>query len=235
MATSFFTSYKGFNLVLLMVLSLNLAACGGPRSPYNYSEQEKIFTYGDVGQTKDVLKGDTILHYQVESVADVLEVPRPLNMDRGIFISVFIPKGLYVKTGEDESRIFFEPKSTKGDKAKTSEYDVTDLVYHKHTHELTITVEEEPMMRTFSSGFTIKKNMRLKEKDGDDNLRSLSYAGSHKKLVSFEYREGANKQRITHNTENGPIFRYQGAEVEVISYDEKSLRCKVLKEFDVFK
>ncbi len=220
-------------LVLVTFTGL-LSACGGPRSPYNYSEQEKVFTYSDVGVIKDVLKGDTIIHYQKEMVSDVLEIPRPLNMERGIFVSVFIPKGIYVKTGEDEKRIFFEPKSIKGDKAKTNDYDVTDLVYYKANNELTISVEEEPMMRTFKSGFHIKKNMRLKERDGDKELRSLAYATSHKNLISFKYTEGENEQRLTHNMENGSIFRYQGAEIEILSYDAHTLKCKVIKGFDMF-
>ena len=42
-------------------------------------------------------------------------------------------------------------------------------------------------------------------------MRSLNYAGSHDKLVSFEYREGSNSQRVTHNMNTGNIFRYAGA------------------------
>ncbi len=216
------------------LLACMIMGCAGPRSPYNYSEEKKITTYTDIGQVKDVRIEDTIIHYQVESVADVLEVPRPLHIEEDIFLPIFIPKGTYVKTGEDESRIFFEPESIKGKVAKTNSENVTDIVYIKKSHELTVSISNGIILRNFDSGFSIKRNTRLKEQDSDKEMRSLAYAGAHKNLVSFTYREGKNEQRITHNMDTGHVFRYQGAEIEILSYDAHSIKCKVLKGFDIF-
>ncbi len=221
--------------VLLLCLCAVLMACAGPRSPYNYMPQEKVTTYEDIGHVKDVLEDDNIIHYHVEKVADVIKLPAPLNMAPGIFVGIYIPEGIYQKTGEDASKIYFKPKSIRGEEIDVSEAKVTDLIYLKDDNALTVSIEKGSIMRSFKSGFTLMRNARIKELQEDGYMRSLSYGGSHGKLVSFEYREGENKQRITHNMDKGNIFKYQGAEVEILSYDKHSLQCKVLKGFDVFR
>ncbi len=220
---------------VFFVLVLFLCGCVGPRSPYNYTKQEKVMSYSHVGQVRDVLVNDNIIHYHVEKVSDVVEVHSTLFMPKSLFISFLIPEGTYQKTGEDGDRIFFKPTSLRGEKATADDRTVTDIVYIKDDHALTISIDDDLIMRSFNSGFSIKKNARLKDRGEDEEMRSLSYGGSHQKLVSFEYREGENKQRITHNMENGNIFSYEGAQVEIISYDAHALKCKVLKGFDVFR
>ncbi len=222
--------------VLFLCLCISvLLGCSGPRSPYNYMPQEKVANYGEIGKVKDVLEGDNIIHYHVEKVADVVKVHAPLNMAPGIFVGIYIPEGIYQKTGEDASKIYFKPKSIRREEIDVTEAKVTDLIYLKDDNALTVSIEKGSIMRSFKSGFTLMRNARLKELQEDEYMRSLSYGGSHKNLVSFEYREGDNKQRVTHNMNKGNIFTYQGAEVEIISYDDHSLTCKVLKGFDVFR
>ncbi len=225
----------GKKLSALLMLSLFLWGCVGPRSPYNYTRQEKVTSHSHVGQVRDVLVDDNIIHYHVEEVSDVVEVHSTLFMPKSIFISFLIPEGTYQKTGEDADRIFFKPTSLRGEKATADDRTVTDIVYLKDDNALTISIDDDIIMRSFNAGFTLKKNARIKQRGEDEEMRSLSYGGSHQKLVSFEYREGENKQRITHNMENGSIFSYEGAQVEIIAYDAHSLKCKVLKGFDVFR
>ncbi len=221
-------------LIVCLFSSLFLG-CSGPRSPYNYMPQEKVSTFEEIGQVKDVLKNDNIIHYHVEKVADVIKIPMPLNKAPGILVGIYIPEGIYQKTGEDESKIYFKPKSIRGEEIDVTEAKVTDLIYLKKDNALTVSIESGTIMRSFEGGFNLVRNARLKELQEDEYMRSLSYGGSHGKLVSFEYREGDNKQRITHNMDKGTLFRYQGAEIEIISYDKHSLQCKVLKGFDIFR
>jgi len=90
------------------------------------------------------------------------------------------------------------------------------------------------LLWSWDGGFKIEKT-RLKKAGDDYSMRSLAYAGCKGNLVSFEYKEGGNSHRITHNMSSGNIFRYSGAEIEIIRHDNDSLTCRVIKEFDIFR
>lgn len=215
-------------------MALLLTACGN-KSPHNYNPEEKITQYSRKGEVKEVLSGDSIIHYQAEIIADTLVVPQNLVSADGIMVPLLIPAGVYVKTGETEKKIFFSRKSVRGYVAKAEGSSVTDIVYDKSSQKLTLNVAGEIILRSWDSGFSIKNNARIKVENDDVKMRSLNYNGSHGKLLSFKYKEGKNVQRITHNMDEGNIFTYQGAEVEIIKYDSKVLTCRVIKEFDMFR
>lgn len=218
----------------LLGSTLLLGACG-PQNPRNYNPRQDIKEYSDAGQTREVRNGDTIIHYQGEIISDVLRVPQNLvNNGGGLMVQIFIPAGTYPKTGEDDKRIFFSRKSTRGYVAKAGSEHVEDIVYTKSSGKLNLKVPGELILRGWDSGFSILKDSRLKVRDEDYQNRSLVYAGSTGTLLSFRFKEGKNSHRLTHNMNDGKVFRYEGAEVEIVSYIPQVLTCRVLKEFDLF-
>lgn len=223
---------KNFLLLFSSVACLLLIGCGA-QSPYNYHPDEKIITYGKIGEIKTVLLGDSIIHYQVETVADVIEVEQ--NITGGfVFTNVFIPKGTYVKNGSKGNTEYFDPVSIKGSQVSAGGFRVISLVYNNKNNNLSLDLAGEVLFWSTKEGFKIERGQRLKKSGDDYKMRRLAYAGSHNNLLSFEYREGPNTQRITHNMGNGPLFSYNGSQIEILKYDDRSLTCKIIKEFDIF-
>lgn len=208
-----------------------LLGCGA-QSPYNYHPDEKIITYGKIGEVKTVLLGDSIIHYQVETVSDVIEIEK--NITGGLISPVFIPKGTYIKNGSKGNTEYFDPISIKGGEASAGRFKVLSLAYNNKSKNLSLDIAGEVLIWSTKEGFKVERNQRLKKNDNDYKMRSLAYAGSHNNLLSFEYREGSNTQRITHNMSNSHIFSYNGSQIEILKYDEHSLTCKIIKEFDIF-
>ena len=220
-----------FFFVFAALLYGLLAACA-PHSPNNYTAEDKVTRYAYVGEVRTVRSGDSIMHYQTEVLSDSLVVPQNLSVTGLTRMS--IPAGVYPKTGEDSTRVFFSRKSTRGWVAKAFK-PVSDILYYKADGKLTVNLEVYgPNSGGWTSGFRIESDARIKVRGEDVQVRSLSYGGSSGKLVTFVFKEGRNTQRITHNMADGNIFRYQGGEVEIVAYDSKSLTCKVLKEMDLF-
>lgn len=217
---------------LLSIVSMFFIQACGAQSPYNYNPTEKIIQYSKIGEIQTVRNGDSIIHYQVETVCDALDVKR--NIRGGFMTPVFIPKGIYEKNGVKGNNEFFNPVSIKGDRVSAGNWGVLSIKYNNENNSISLDLAGEVLAWSEKDGFQVVRNQRLKKVGEDYNMRSLNYAGSHDKLVSFEYREGSNSQRVTHNMNTGNIFRYAGAEIEIINHDDYSLSCKVIKEFDIF-
>lgn len=206
----------------------SLTGCGY-KSPYNYYPEETIVQYGAINEVQVVLAGDNILHYEVEKLSEVVEVQETLSV-----LGSMIPRGLYEKTGEDSSNIYFRSVSTKGDRVENDAYKPRGLVVFKRSQKLTIMLPGDYMLWSWDEGWRVQKS-RLKDRSDDFNMRSLTYVGSRGPLLSFRYKEGKTSQRITHNMTNSAIFSYRGAEIEILSFDEHTLTCKVLREFDMVR
>jgi len=214
-------------------MALMLVGCS-VKVPYNYQPEKKVTDSAVVNETKTVLVGGSILHYQVEEISDALEVKANIQDSLLFGGTILIPAGAYRKIGSNNSSEFFEPQNYKGDRVIAHTFIPTALVYRKESGNLEIAIAGDTLLWSHNGGFKVLRNQRFKQRGEDFQLRSISYAGSHGNLVNFDYREGSNNQRITHSMSSGKIFRYGGAEIEIIKYDAHSMTCKVLKGLDVF-
>lgn len=219
---------KMFLVLCCIFTTFSFAGCGY-KSPYNYYPEETVIQYGSINETQTVLSGDNILHYEVEKLSEVVEVQETLSV-----LGSMVPRGLYEKTGEDSSNIYFRSVSTKGARVENDSYKPRGLVVFKSSKKLTIMLPGDYMLWSWDEGWRLQKS-RLKERSDDFNMRSLSYGGSRGPLLSFRYKEGKTSQRITHDSSKSKIFKYRGAEIEIVSFDEHTLTCKVLQEFDLIK
>lgn len=219
---------KIFLVVWCVIAVFSLAACGY-KSPYNYYPEETLVQYGTINEVQTVLSGDNILHYEVEKLSEVVEVQETLSV-----LGSMIPRGLYEKTGEDSNNVYFRSVSTKGDRVENDSYKPRGLVVFKSSQKLSIMLPGDYLLWSWDEGWRIQES-RIKERSADFNMRSLSYGGSRGPLLSFRYKEGKTTQRITHDSAKGTIFKYRGAEIEIVSFDEHTLICKVLQEFDIVR
>jgi predicted small lipoprotein YifL len=217
-------------LFCLAVFAVSLLTGCGTKNVHNFYPEEKFVAYGEVGEVKSVLVGDSIMHVQKEVITDILEVTRHIEE-----YNLVIPKGHYLKTGANKNIIYFAPKNMDGRWVRISGIPLESgwIEYHLDTNKFFPDSDEAFCLVRFTDG-RIKKNERVKQVNSDFLYRSLAYGGSKKHLVSFIYREGDNEQRMTLNTKLSKTFKYQGCEVEVLDFDADSLTCKILSKIDLF-
>lgn len=213
--------------LVLCILGFTISGCA--KSHYNYYPEEKIINYGDAGEVKTVLAGNSIMHSQKETLTDVLNVPRHIAE-----YNIEIPKGRYMKIGEDSSKIYFESTSDKGRPCRVDGMpQVAELVYKKSDGKI---YPDAPGMVSFVSfeGARIEKNVSTKQTGRDYYFKSLDYGGSKGKYVTFIFKEGPAENRITHDASQSKMFSYNGAQIEIINYDPDTLTCKIISPFDVY-
>ena len=197
---------------------------------FNYYPEEKFINYGEPGEIKTVLAGDSILHTQKEVLTDALEVTKHIDE-----FNIIIPKGIYLKSGEDKNNIYFYPVSMEGRPVlvnKSSQY-ILSIAYKKSTNKFYPDIDGGFALISFSDGKIIK-NLRTKKMDNDFLYKSLDYGGSKGQYVSFVYREGSNQQRMTVDTKQSKIFSYDGAKIEILKFNQDTLTCKIISHFDLF-
>ena len=213
-----------FFLVCLIILN------GCSKDIHNYYPEEKFVSYGAVNEVKTVLAGDSIMHVQKEIITDILEVTKHIHE-----YNISIPKGSYVKLGEDADNIYFSPETLKGRKVTISNTPLESgwIVFRKSDNKFYPDADGTISFVSFSDG-KILRNQRTKLINQDFLYRSIDYGGSKKNLVRFIYREGDNIQNLTHNMNDSKIFSYQGAKVEIITYDNDTLTYKILEPLDIF-
>ncbi len=215
---------------LALILTCMLAlATGCAKSHYNYYPEEKIVTYGNIGETKTVLAGNSIIHSQKETITDVLYVPTHIAE-----YNIEIPKGRYLKIGEDSNNVYFEAITTKGRRCRVDgEPTVTELVYKKSNSKI---YPDAPGMISLVSfdGARIEHTISTKQVNRDYFFKSLDYGGSKGKYITFIFKEGSIENKITHDTTKSKIFSYNGAQVEILNYDSDALTCKIISQFDIY-
>jgi hypothetical protein len=221
---------KKLSLFCLSLLALVMLSGCGTKNVHNFYPEEKFVAYGEPGEVKTVLVGDSIMHVQKEIITDILEVTRHIEE-----YNLVIPKGHYLKTGANKNIIYFMPKSMDGRWVRISGIPLESgwIEYNLDTKKFFPDSDEAFCLVSFTDG-RIKKNERIKQTNTDFLYRSLSYGGAKKHYVSFVYREGDNEHRMTLDTKKSKIFKYQGCEVEVIDFDSDSLTCKILSKLDLF-
>ena len=218
---------------MLSLCAVFLSACMVV-SPLNYSPKERIFQFGKPGETKEVSINDSVLHYRVEYLTDGLLVTENI-IHKALITVIKIPKGFYPKTGEDDTQIYFSPISIKGNEAFVSGYITNNIVYNKERKTIFPTIVGDILLLDFDKGFRLEHDRRIKATNEDFDMRSLNYKGAHDSILSFEYREGDNVQRISHNMANGDVFEYGGAKIKILKYTPNYLKCTILEGFNIFR
>ena len=220
---------KIFFLCLAVLAIAMLAGCG-TKNVHNSYPEEKFVAYGEPGEVKTVLVGDSIMHIQKEVITDMLEVTRHIEE-----YNIVIPKGHYPKTGSNGDVIYFMPQSMEGRWVRIDgvPLEVGWLEYHVSTQKFFPELDGGMCLVSFTDG-RIKKNVRTKKSNADFLYRSLSYGGAKKHYVSFIYKEGDNEHRMTLDTKRSKRFKYQGCEVEVLDFDADFLTCKIISKLDLF-
>lgn len=221
---------KKLSLFCLVILAIAMLTGCGTKHVHNFYPEEKFVAYGELGEVKTVLVGDSIMHIQKEMITDILEVTRHIEE-----YNIVIPKGHYLKTGSNGDIVYFMPQSMDGRWVRIDGFPLEAgwLEYNLSTKKFFPDSDEIICLVSFTDG-RMKKNERVKQVNTDFLYRSLSYGGSKKHLVSFIYREGDNEHRMTLNTKHSKVFKYQGCQVEVLDFDADSLTCKIISKIDLF-
>ncbi|MCR5220248.1 MAG: hypothetical protein K6E31_04540 [bacterium] len=216
--------------IILSIFVLILTGCVA-KDIYNYYPEEKYISYGNPREVKTVLVGDSIIHMQKEIITDLLEVENHISSN-----NIVVPKGRYLKIGEDNDSIYFSLQTVKGRYIVFNGFPQHEgyLSYKKSSNKFYINDVVDLIKPEYMKYAKILKNQRMKNVNRDFFFRSLDYGGSKNNLISFIYREGDNQQRMTHDASQSRVFSYQGAKIEIIEYDQNSVTCKIISKFDVF-
>ncbi len=216
-------------LTLIMAV-MGTAGC----STINYGADEKttLFSEPKIGNEVEVFVGDYMINQGRSVTKEYLILKTPVDG-----FSYDIPTGSYSRIGEFKGNPYFSIISTDG---ATISYaagliDPPKAIHTKKAGEVCITSVSYQSAACYDAMYEIKEKTMS---DKQSFQQTLIYNGSVGSKINISYREfsdGMARNAFTNNVEydmeKSEIINYKGAQIEVIDYDNTSIKYKVIKHF----
>ncbi|MGO2234002.1 hypothetical protein B6N13_06935 [Marinomonas sp. UCMA 3892] len=214
-----------------LLLAVFMTGC----STINYSDTAKreYFSEPPVEEVVEVYVGDYMLNQGLSTTSDYLILERFVDG-----IAYNIPQGAYSRIGDYKGVPYFSVTTTTG---RTIIYAAglidTPIALHSKTggEELCVTSVSYQQASCYDALFKIEKRTIT---DSQSFQQTLIYNGSVGKKINISYREfakGTARDAFTNSVEydmsKSNIINYKGARIEVLDYDNSSIKFKVLKHF----
>lgn len=219
-------------LIVLFFASTILSGCA---SGIKMTAQTKVetFNFPSLNKITEASIGDYMLNQGVSTTNNYLQIKQ--NIDGSMYD---IGAGDYKEFGIDnEGKEYFTIYSTNGGYVQNSL--LADPPYALHPDKdkgLCISTVFVRNATCYEQAQTeiIKKSVASQ----DSFQQTLIYNGSVGKKINISYREFKNdmaRDAFTNNVEydmsKSNVIKYKGAKIEVISYDNSTIKFKVLSDF----
>lgn len=221
---------KKANVVALFALVSAMSGCSTIN--YNVDAKTEFFSEPPIGQVVDAYVGDYMLNQGKSTTMDYLTLAHLIDG-----ISYDIPQGSYARIGDYKGIPYFSATNTKGQSIRY----VSGLInppialHTKKANEVCVTSVSYQSASCYDGQFKIDERTVT---DSQSFQQTLIYNGSVGKKINISYREfsdGTARNAFTNNVEydmsKSNIINYKGARIEVLGYDNTSIKFKVLKHF----
>jgi hypothetical protein len=221
-----------YSLLIFMV------GCASP--PSNYIPQVSQYKFPEVNKEVKAGLGEVLLDQGLAVQQDIISVLEEVSWG---FIGVKIPKGSYVKTGEDKKYHYFHNVSL--DNKYVAAMSIPFVYAPAVTSNILVRkVDQQLCWTDVAVHITCDKNERFKLGketivNKDSYRQTLLYSGKVGNKLRMSFREfNMNMARqaysvdVEYDLNDGNVIGYKGAKLEVLSASNTEIKYKVLKNFN---
>lgn len=214
------------NNLAISFLGLLLVGCSG--IPMNAQPEYKEYSVPELNKIVSVHVGESMIDQGKSTTSNVLTVES--NIDGACFD---ILKGDYLELGtDDDGKQFFNAAGLNG--ARVIQAPLCDPAAALSINEEKELCVSTPFVRE-ASCYEGRGKISKKTAKGNSSFRQLLvYSGSVGNKINISYRElsndiarGAFTNNVEYDMSKSNIIKYKGAEIEVISFDNTSIKYKV--------
>ena len=217
-------------LLSLFVLLSTVSACSSIN--YNYSAKTELFSEPAIDEVQEAYVGDYMLDQGRMTTMEYLTLSHLIDG-----VAYDIPPGSYARIGDYKGTPYFSATNTKGQSVVylPGLIDPPIALHTKKDNEVCVTSV------SYQSASCYNGQMKVEELTARDNQsfqQTLIYNGSVGEKINISYREfyndaarGAFTNDVEYDMAKSNVIGYKGARVEVLDYDNKSIKFKVLKHF----
>jgi hypothetical protein len=215
----------------MIVITGLVLFCFGCSTRVNYDYEGRIdyFSNPPINEVVEAYVGDNMLDQGKSITMEYLIIKQDVGGK-----SWQIQKGAYGRIGEHEGIPYFAPKTHEGIAINYANQPAVAL-HPKNKGELCVTTKAVNRQICYKSDFDIETRTA---RDRQELQQTLIYNGSFGNKINISYREFSNgfaRSAFTNNVEydmdKSKQINYKGAIIEVINFDNSSIKFKVIKHF----
>lgn len=215
---------------ILIISAAILSVSGCTSVPTNSQADYQEFSIPELNTPVEVHVGESMIDQGKATTANVLSVRNEVG---GSLYQ--IPRGDYLEKGVDsQGRVFFELTNRQGAQVtRGSLSDPQRALYVNRSGKVCVTTD------FMIEGACYESDLNVGEKTMFDNnsfRQLLVYSGSVGDKINISYRElsnnlarGSFNNNVEYDMSKSMTIRYKGAEIEVIEYNNMSIKYIVRK------
>ncbi len=217
--------------VITVLLAILMAGCSTIN--YNFEAKTEFFTKPPIDEIVEVYVGDYMINQGKSVSTDYLVLAHSIDG-----ISYDIPKGSYLRIGDYKGTPYFSVTSSRGLPVRYL-VGIIDppIALHPKENEVCVTTDYAQVAQCYGGQFKIEERTVT---GSQAFQQTLIYNGSVGEKINISYREfsdGIARNAFTNNVEydmtKSNTINYKGSHIEVIGYDNTSIKFRVLKHFRV--
>ncbi|MET2896710.1 hypothetical protein ABXV22_00140 [Vibrio rotiferianus] len=221
---------KLIKLISLIAVATVMSGCSTIN--YNVDAKTEFFSEPQVGETVEAYVGDYMLDQGKSTTMEYLTLGHLID---GVAYDIL--PGSYARIGDYKGIPYFSATNTQGQSIRYAAglIDPPIALHTKKANEVCVTSV------SYQSASCYKGQLKVEDRTITDNQsfqQTLIYNGSVGKKINISYREfsdGSARNAFTNNVEydmsKSNIINYKGARIEVLGYDNTSIKFKVLNHF----
>lgn len=199
---------------------------------YNYQAKIDYFSKPELEKVVEVYVGDYMIDQGKSVTIDYLILNNTID---GVLYDVH--KGAYARIGEFQGVSYFAPSTSEGLPISYAAglVDRPIALHINDKKEVCVTSVSYQDAACYEGIFKIEDRTVV---DSQAFQQTLIYNGSVGEKINISYREfsnGSARNAFTNNVEydmsKSNSINYKGAHIEVVSYDNTSIKFKVIKHF----
>ncbi|NAS06211.1 hypothetical protein GPS47_11510 [Acinetobacter haemolyticus] len=217
------------NIILAMGLAIGLVGCAAPK--YNYVAVPQNVSKPPIGSVNEAYVGDQLLVQGTYTERDAYYVPEAQKK-----FLINIPKGYYLKTGEDQNGSHYSPLNNIPDGANIP--NSSGIISLLVTNDNSLCLISMYLQK--SCHFKdIGENRKVSVAMDNSFQQTLIYSGKVGNKINIGYREFSSSvarpafnNDVEYDLSESKQIGYKGALLEIIDATNQSIKYKVLRNFN---
>ncbi|MGI2022952.1 hypothetical protein [Shewanella glacialipiscicola] len=224
-----YLSVKFFQILIAVFLAYSVIGCTS--IPTNARTNVKEFSEPPIGEETAVFIGDNMLYQGKISTANYLHVQKMIDG-----VAYDIHEGFYKAHGDKDGKFFYSITGSPGAVIQNPFADPAVTLSVNSDKEVCVSTPFVTEAACYEGGTPEEVTRSINS--SQDFQQTLIYSGNTGKIINISYREftgGMARDAFSNNVEydmsKSNIIRYKGAEIEVLDYDNRSIKFRVIKQF----
>ena len=215
-------------LLIAGVVGFGLVGCTAPK--YNYQAVSQNISKPPIGSVNEAYVGDKMLTQGVFTEREAYYIPEAKKK-----FLLTIPKGYYLKTGEDEKGSYYSTINNIPDGAVIPGDGIQSIVVTPQNDLCFIDIYFNKVCHFKNIG----EKRKISVANDNSFQQTLIYSGKVGNKINIGYREFSSSvarpafnNDVEYDLNESKTIGYKGALLEVIDANNQSIKYKVLKNFN---